>query len=94
MGLTTSPNDLDCKKIEFSSKVEHANKLTPVIIKFLNQKAKNVQLIGSFTNWQDRIEMEKINKRFEASINLPAGEHQYKFIVDDNWEHDESQVIL
>lgn len=94
MGLTSLPNDLDSNKIESSytekfKNVQEDKRL--VVIKLSNQSAQNVQLIGSFTNWQDRIPMEKINDYFQASINLPAGEHYYKFILDDNWIYDESQ---
>lgn len=27
-------------------------------------------------------------------VDLPEGEHQYKFVVDGRWEHDPNQVIF
>lgn len=31
---------------------------------------------------------------FVAILDLPEGEHQYKFFVDGQWVHDPSEVML
>ena len=48
---------------------------------------------GSFNNWE-KIRMVKSQKDFLALIDLPAGEHQYKFFVDDEWTHDTNSPVI
>jgi 1,4-alpha-glucan branching enzyme len=47
-----------------------------------------VYLAGSFNNW-DPTDKEMIDKKgegfFTATVNLPAGAHQYKFVIDGTW---------
>ena len=38
--------------------------------------------------------MVKSQKDFVALIDLPVGEHQYKFVVDENWVHDINQPAV
>lgn len=50
-------------------------------------EANKVQLVGDFTQWQDRpINLQKgTDGVWKATVILPPGTHQYKFVVDGNW---------
>ena len=50
-------------------------------------------MCGTFSDWK-KIPMVKSHKDFVALINLPVGEHQYKFMVDDQWMHDANQPTV
>ena len=51
--------------------------------------AKEVILSGTFNNWSwVRYEMKKKNGRWELGVDLPAGRHEYRFIVDGTWMED------
>ena len=49
--------------------------------------AKEVSVAGTFNGWTP-MPLKKTADRFQASIELPTGEHEYKFIVDGAWQHD------
>lgn len=34
------------------------------------------------------------HNNFVAILDLPEGEHQYKFLVDGQWTHDPAEVML
>jgi len=59
----------------------------PTIIKYSGQ-GKDVFVCGTFSEWK-KIPMVKSQKDFVALIDLPVGEHQYKFLVDGEHMHDE-----
>lgn len=67
-------------------------KKIPVVFKYNNKNVREVFLVGSFTNWKDKILMVKSDGDFMAIVDLPEGEHQFKFVVDGRWEFDPSQV--
>lgn len=48
---------------------------------------KNVFLSGTFSEWK-ALPMVKSHGDFVTIINLPEGDHQYKFCVDGEWKHD------
>jgi len=55
-----------------------------------NFKAMTAYLAGSFNHWKtSELPMTK-NKdgSFKKKMTLPAGGHEYKFIVDGNWMND------
>ena len=31
---------------------------------------------------------------FECDVSLPEGRHEYKLLVDGQWKHDQTQVIV
>jgi hypothetical protein len=68
-------------------------KKIPVVFKYLGKNGKDVFLVGTFTNWKEKITMIKSDGDFIAIVDLPEGEHQYKFVVDGKWEHDPTQVF-
>lgn len=63
----------------------HAN----LIVKFFLQ----VFISGTFTDWKT-IPMVKSHGDFVTIIDLPEGEHQYKYFVDGEWRNDPQVVSL
>ncbi|PSC74424.1 sucrose nonfermenting 4 [Micractinium conductrix] len=56
-----------------------------------------VHLCGSFTRWVETVPMTAVDGQlgtFTVVVHLPPGYHQYKFIVDGEWRHDESQPFM
>ncbi|XP_034025321.1 5'-AMP-activated protein kinase subunit beta-1-like [Thalassophryne amazonica] len=47
--------------------------------------AKEVYVSGSFNNWATKIPLNRSQNNFVAIVDLPEGEHQYKFCVDGQW---------
>ncbi|KAK2502959.1 hypothetical protein MC885_010423 [Smutsia gigantea] len=55
---------------------------------------KEVFISGSFNNWSTKIPLIKSHNDFVAILDLPEGEHQYKFFVDGQWVHDPSEPVV
>ena len=57
--------------------------------------ATTVLLVGDFTSWQqESIPMKKDKVGiWSASLDLPAGKHHYRFIVDNEWKDDPECTI-
>ncbi|CAK0784632.1 hypothetical protein CVIRNUC_007836 [Coccomyxa viridis] len=56
-----------------------------------------VHLCGSFTRWVETVPMAPVESSpgvFSIVVHLPPGYHQYKFIVDGEWRHDEMQPFM
>ncbi|XP_041467848.1 5'-AMP-activated protein kinase subunit beta-2-like isoform X1 [Lytechinus variegatus] len=53
---------------------------------------KSVAVAGSFNNWNTKIPMIKSHGDFTAIVNLPEGQHEYKFFVDGQWIHNPRQM--
>ena len=58
-----------------------------------------MHLCGSFTNWLETVPIAiepnpTGGEVFAVVCNLPPGYHQYKFIVDGEWRHDENQAFI
>lgn len=50
------------------------------------QRARKVFLAGTFNNWQPNdLQLQNRDGVWTLPFTLPAGNYQYKFIVDDNW---------
>lgn len=57
----------------------------------LNSNAREVYLVGDFNNWDHKAHrMTRRGGVFQKSLDLPAGEYQYKFLVDGQWQTDPS----
>ncbi|XP_043571918.1 5'-AMP-activated protein kinase subunit beta-1-like isoform X1 [Chiloscyllium plagiosum] len=54
---------------------------------------KEVFISGSFNGWTNKIPLTRSHNNFVAILDLPEGEHQYKFYVDGQWTHDTSEPI-
>lgn len=85
------PNQSDSMAIQ---RTDYQNKKIPVVFKYLVKTAKEVFLIGTFTNWEDKVPMVKSDGDYVTIVELPEGEHQYKFVVDGKWEHDPNQTVV
>jgi 1,4-alpha-glucan branching enzyme len=63
-----------------------------VLFSLVARGAKDVTLVGDFTDWQARpLIMDRMKPRsrtFAAAISLPPGRYEYKFIVDGEWVED------
>lgn len=62
----------------------------PVVLRW-NGNAKEVFVTGSFTNWEYKLKMVPSQSNFMIVTDLPKGDHEYKFCVDGEWKHDETQ---
>ena len=51
-----------------------------------SQPGNAVYLTGSFNNWQKKIRLQQSVEDFSTVVDMPPGEHQLKFIVDDVWK--------
>lgn len=65
-------------------------RLLPTVFKW-EGGGKEVHLAGSFNNWKNKIPLAKSNGDFYTILELPEGDHQYKFYVDGQWLHNASE---
>jgi len=65
----------------------------PTIFKVNGDKAKEAYVCGTFTNWE-KIPMVKTQKDFMALVDLPIGEHQFKYYVDNEWINDKGLPVV
>jgi 1,4-alpha-glucan branching enzyme len=63
---------------------------TKQTFRFSAPTAMSVLLVGDFTHWQQRgIPMRKTKDGiWVATVELPPGKHNYRFIVDGDWRDD------
>ena len=61
-----------------------------------DEGGENVKLIGSFSNWKQKYEMEKDEKDGVYKFSLPLNNeiYQYKFIVDGIWKCSKNQETI
>lgn len=72
--------------------VDPSKKVLPTVFKW-DGGGKEVYISGTFSNWNP-LPMVKSHGDFVTIIDLPEGEHQYKFCVDGEWKHDQKLVSL
>jgi hypothetical protein len=59
------------------------------------QPARKVQLAGSFNQWTgDRTPMTFDGKSWHKTLSLGPGNHEYKFVVDDQWTNDPNAPLV
>ncbi|RLU22822.1 hypothetical protein DMN91_005100 [Ooceraea biroi] len=68
------------------------SKVLPTVFKW-EGGGKQVFISGTFTGWKT-LPMVKSHGDFVTIIDLPEGEHQYKFFVDGEWRHDPGLKIV
>ncbi|XP_023938690.2 5'-AMP-activated protein kinase subunit beta-1 [Bicyclus anynana] len=73
-------------------KVAEDVKVLPTVFKW-DGGGKQVFISGTFTDWKT-IPMVKSHGDFVTIIDLPEGEHQYKFFVDGEWKHDPTVKLV
>jgi 5'-AMP-activated protein kinase regulatory beta subunit len=49
---------------------------------------KKVCLAGTFNNWKPVAMKKQANGVYSLERALPKGQHEYKFVVDGNWQSD------
>ncbi|XP_052272093.1 5'-AMP-activated protein kinase subunit beta-2-like isoform X2 [Dreissena polymorpha] len=69
---------------------ERETKLLPTVFKW-EAGGKDVYVSGSFNNWKSKIPLAKSHGDFYTIVDLPEGEHQYKFYVDGSWMHNTNE---
>jgi len=50
--------------------------------------AREVAVVGDFSSWKPVAMKKQKNERFAASLPLPPGVYEYRFIVDGQWQSD------
>lgn len=60
------------------------------VFSFSAPDALAVQLVGDFTQWQERpVSLRKdADGVWRTTVNLPPGGHHYRFLVDGEWRDD------
>ena len=64
--------------------VKSGQKKGTYIFSLKDSGSQKAFLAGDFTGWQP-MAMKKQKGFFSATVALPVGRHQYKFIADNNW---------
>lgn len=90
---TDNPNTNNGTKSETQSTIVTNELKDPQDLKVPTQfewkeGGKIVYVTGNFSNWSQWFMMSKniTNNYFELTLELPRGNHQYKFIVDNVWK--------
>ncbi|CAO2599330.1 5'-AMP-activated protein kinase subunit beta-2 isoform X2 [Meriones unguiculatus] len=78
---------------DLDDSVKPTQQARPTVIRW-SEGGKEVFISGSFNNWSTKIPLIKSHNDFVAILDLPEGEHQYKFFVDGQWVHDPSEPVV
>lgn len=71
------------------AEMHNEKKTIPVVFKYpASPRDKEALLTGSFLNWKETVPMVKSDNDFVVILELPEGEHEYKFFIDGRWEYD------
>ncbi|KAF2905151.1 hypothetical protein ILUMI_01026 [Ignelater luminosus] len=74
------------------TKINVNEKALPTVFRW-EGGGSEVYISGTFSGWKT-IPMVKSHGDFVTIIDLPEGEHQYKFFVDGEWKHDPGLKII
>ncbi|XP_055979809.1 5'-AMP-activated protein kinase subunit beta-2 isoform X1 [Sorex fumeus] len=86
------PEDVSWQQ-DLEDAVKPSQQARPTVIRW-SEGGKEVFISGSFNNWSAKIPLIKSHNDFVAILDLPEGEHQYKFFVDGQWVHDPSEPVV
>lgn len=79
------------KQKEASRKKKATETSLTAFICDVDPAAKKVCLVGDFNDWDPQADrMVKRKGAFHKLLQLPAGEYQYKYVVDGEWHVDPS----
>lgn len=70
-------------------------KIVSVTFSVRADKGKAIYLAGDFNDWNPKGKKMTYKARkgaYEATVKLPRGEHQYKFIIDGVWCTDPENI--
>ncbi|XP_076802194.1 5'-AMP-activated protein kinase subunit beta-1-like [Clavelina lepadiformis] len=74
-----------------ASELEHGTinevKKVPAVVRWKGG-GKEVFISGSYDNWHTKLPLNRSHDNFVAIVELPVGEHEYKFLVDGDWKVD------
>ncbi|XP_022914529.1 5'-AMP-activated protein kinase subunit beta-1 [Onthophagus taurus] len=87
----TDPSRPRSNTVSEGTKINISDK-TPTVFRW-EGGGKDVQVSGTFSDWKT-IPMVKSHGDFVTIIDLPEGEHQYKFYVDGEWKNDPSTNLI
>ncbi|XP_060530496.1 5'-AMP-activated protein kinase subunit beta-1 isoform X1 [Cylas formicarius] len=65
---------------------------TPTVFRW-EGGGRDVMISGTFSNWET-IPMVKSHGDFVTIIDLPEGEHQYRYYVDGEWKNDPHSKVV
>lgn len=85
---TTEPTPVPV--VTHNTNIDPSTKVLPTVFKW-DGGGKDVYISGTFSDWK-ALPMVKSHGDFVTIIDLPEGEHQYKFCVDGEWRHDQKLV--
>lgn len=66
--------------------LEKKKRTIPIVFRW-DGGGNEVYVCGTFNNWETKIPMTNSQGDFTAIVDLPEGEHEYKFYVDGEWLH-------
>jgi len=66
---------------ELGRRSEEERQLYPTVISW-NHGGHDVNVTGAFNNWKDKIPLSRSHDDFTTVLNLPAGTHEFRFIID------------
>jgi len=84
--VARDPADLGSASLAHLASAEGALIATLFSLKEMPKTLEDVTVVGSWSEWTEHVKL--LNKgagRFEGLLDLPAGDHQFKFILDDEW---------
>lgn len=73
-------------KEEHAGRKEQQSRMKEVCFEICAEPGCNVCMAGSFNNWQPQELKDNGNTgKYTAIVTLPAGRHEYKFIINNMW---------
>ncbi|KAK9887908.1 hypothetical protein WA026_000211 [Henosepilachna vigintioctopunctata] len=90
--LTFEPKRQLANTASESAHTDCTSDKTPTVFRW-EGGGKDVYISGTFSEWKT-IPMVKSHGDFVTIIDLPEGEHQYKFFVDGEWKNDPGNKMV